>query len=79
MEKGKMLSKGCKMKLVKFNDGTFGVRRGWFFYQFADKQDQFYWWSKTENVEEYSKCTEERAREILARLKFNPLKHEVIQ
>jgi len=67
------------MKLVKFSDGTFGVHRGWFFYTFADKHNQFYWWSQPENVEEYSKCTEIEAREILARLKSNPLKHEVIQ
>ncbi len=34
------------MKIVKFNDGTYGVRRGfWPFYEYKDFYSLGFWWS----------------------------------
>lgn len=35
------------IKLVKFSNGKFGVRRGWIFYEYFDLKDTQYWWEKS--------------------------------
>jgi hypothetical protein len=53
----------CKMKLVKFKNGKYGVRRGVFSYSFADFKGGF-WWSGRNYIKYINDCqsTEEGAR-----------------
>lgn len=67
------------MKLVRFNDGKFGVRSGWLIHSFADLFESNTWWSTPSYVDEYAKGTEAQAREMLAKLKYNSLAHKVVK
>ena len=33
------------MKIVKFKDGTYAIRKGWFFYSYASLSATDCWWS----------------------------------
>lgn len=53
------------MKLVKFKDGTWGVRRRVAFtYQFLD-MDSTTWWERMSAVNRFCRGTEEQARKLL--------------
>ncbi len=54
------------MKLVKFKDGTFGVKRGRFFH--SEFYSGRYWWSSQENIAKFCKKSEKEARRLLALL-----------
>lgn len=44
------------MKIVKFKDGTFGVRKGFFWhYQYLDVSSESYWWNSTKYINTYAK------------------------
>jgi hypothetical protein len=49
------------MKIVRFNDGTFGVRRRrWytlFTNQFLDIKDADYWWTESQYINKYCKAS----------------------
>jgi hypothetical protein len=64
------------MKLVKFENGTYGVTIGfWFFREFLDMWSVFdpiepTWWSKPHNVNRYCHGTEERALERMKSIRL---------
>lgn len=31
-------------RIVKFKDGTYGIRRGYFLYSYRDLKDPIFWW-----------------------------------
>ena len=48
------------LKLVEFEDGTFGVRRGWWsFHEFLDLQNPIFWWQQGGRF--FRDCTGTRA------------------
>jgi hypothetical protein len=54
-------------KIVKFNDGTYGVRRGLIFYSFASKM--YNWYSDPGNICDYCKFnSREDAEKVLSTL-----------
>jgi hypothetical protein len=54
------------MKLVKFNDGTYGVRKYWLFgWHFVDLKDPQFSWTFGSIYFCCCKGSEERAREVL--------------
>lgn len=63
------------MKVVKFKDGLYAVRRRvWFLYpmcEFLDRNDKDpYWWSRAEFVEKYCKVeTKEKAVALMNKFK----------
>ena len=62
-------------KIVKFQNGQFGVRRwsifGYQFLDLSDDPDMFWWGINPEYIAKYSAGTEERARARLAQY-LNP-------
>jgi hypothetical protein len=66
------------MKLVKFKDGTYGVRRGnWFWgYSFLGLEDLGYWWNNGSSKMPCCKRDEAKARAVHSSLSA---KHEVIR
>ena len=48
------------MKIVKFEDGTYGIRRGKSFnYQYADlRPNEFYWWFDSKHRLELNRCND---------------------
>ena len=55
------------MKLVKFSDGTYGIRKGNFFsgYKYLDlKEKTQYWWYKSSEYFEDCKGSEEQVRKV---------------
>lgn len=54
------------MKIVKFKNGRYGIRRGFFgFYQFKDLRNQPYWWRKSNRyIYECQTHDFERVKEI---------------
>ena len=54
-------------RLVRFNDGRYGVRKeGLFLKTFVDLEDPVYSWKPVENKFPSCKGSEARAREVLA-------------
>ncbi len=52
-------------QIVRFADGTYGVRRGWIKHSFASRGIIGAWWSTSYNVHEYCKCkTFDEARQL---------------
>lgn len=49
------------MKIVKFKNGKFGVRRGFMpgFYSFLDMKDGEFWWSIQSHVKTYAQTDSE--------------------
>ena len=43
-----------KPVIVKFNDGTFGIRKGFFRYRYKDLQSSDFWWPKDHSY--YKDC-----------------------
>ena len=63
------------MKIVKFDDGTYGVRRWFFGYEFLSSS--LCWHSTPEGINMYCRFdTVEDAREVMEKVK---LKHEVVE
>ena len=61
-----------KYKLVKFKDGRYGARKGFFFYKFLDlSYSAGSSWSSYKFVNKYCKGTEARAREAIAANAFD--------
>lgn len=58
------------MKIVQFKDGTFGIRKGWWFtkYVFLDLKDTNYFWPLDHQNFKYSKGTHNQVIEIFNRL-----------
>lgn len=59
------------MKLVKFKDSTFGIRKfSWFKWEYFDFQNKYYWWSVEQAFKFYNDThvSEEIAREALTKL-----------
>ena len=54
-----------KYKLVKFKDGRYGARKGFFFYEYLDLTYPGTW-SLAENVNTWCKGTEAQARKAIA-------------
>lgn len=56
-----------KYKLVKFKDGRYGARGGWFIYQYLDlSYPSRGSWTLYKFVDKYCKGTEVQAREAIA-------------
>ena len=55
-----------KYKLVKFEDGRFGVRAWFFGYKYLSLKKSGYVWRDAPNVEDYCKGTQEHALKALA-------------
>lgn len=56
------------MKIIKFNDGTYGIRRGWLwpFYSYLDmKVKDGYWWTSMEYSGHFKALAEGEALKIL--------------
>ena len=55
-------------KIVKFNNGQFGIRRwSWFGYQFLDmSHDDDHWWTLAYLISKYAVGTEQEVRERLS-------------
>lgn len=69
-------------KLIKFNDGTFGVRRGWVDYKFKDFKAILYnfWWYEDDFCFGSCKTDEETARKFLNPIKsFNSINYRTIE
>lgn len=64
------------MKLVKFGNGKYGIRKGWFFHSYLDLSCGRFWWYKGSRY--FSDC---QCDEYIARKAFNALmqKDEVIE
>lgn len=60
-------------KLIKFTDGTYGVRKGWFSYKYQDMKTPNCWWYPTS--EYFRDC---KSDFDTAKLRFNEDQHEVI-
>ena len=60
------------MRIVKFKDGLFGIRRRMMGFEFLDLRDEIYWWSKYEFVEEYCKGTLDQCKEVHDKQKQKP-------
>ncbi len=57
------------MKIVKFENGKYGVRGSWFFgWRFKDLADN-YWWRQGHKWFKDCQGTEERAREVIQNYK----------
>ena len=59
-----------KVKLIKFSDGTYGIRRGSYFsgYTYFDLKDSSdFWWDKSSDYFPDCQGSEEKAREIYNR------------
>lgn len=57
------------MKIVKFNDGTFGIRRWFFSYEYASVNNVDVWWNEGIDVSRYCRFnSKEHAHLMLARL-----------
>ena len=54
------------MKLVRFADGTYGVRKGIFNYQFLDR-DSAMWWTQNPRYYQYYSMPEDAARVLTQR------------
>lgn len=54
------------MEIVKFKDGKYAVRKGYFkyTYEYLDK-DSLNWWSSLSSCDSYCKCSSKRAQELL--------------
>jgi len=68
------------MKLVEFEDGTFGIRKFWFFgWYFVDLFSKGYSW--TQSSEHFPDCkrTREHAENILSNLKPKKLPYKVVK
>jgi hypothetical protein len=63
------------MKIVKFADGTFGVRKGWLFKKYLSHNG--YWWSETKTVVDY--CRYATHISALEAAQLHSLQHIVIQ
>lgn len=60
------------MKLVKFEDGTYGIRRYWFFGWFFNSiYNTDYVYKNKKDVYEYCKGTEEQCLITMERLLYN--------
>ena len=56
------------MKLVKFKDGTYGVRKwSWLSlsYRYLDLKHGFYWWDRSSSFFRGCKGTEARSRSLM--------------
>lgn len=54
------------MEIVKFKDGKYAVRKGYFkyTYEYLDK-NSLIWWNSTSARNSYCKCSLKRAQELL--------------
>lgn len=54
------------MKLVKFKNGKYGVRKGSFLfgYEFLDVNYENRWWLEAKNIEKYAQTTYEAANKL---------------
>ena len=60
------------MRIVKFKDGRFGIRKGFFNYEFLGLRGvEDYWWGKYEFIEKYCKGTIEECKETLKMAKHD--------
>lgn len=50
------------MKLVKFKNGNYGIRRGFIFHEFVS--DNGFWWSKSESKQIKLEHTQEEAERL---------------
>ena len=59
------------MKIVKFEDGTYGIKDGWLFVAFYDMSGNFNnWWTDEEHIQRNGKTHDlERCKSIFNRLK----------
>ena len=66
------------MKIVKFDDGTYGIKKGWWiFSMFLDCHDPM-WWMAPQNVRRWSRfSTLQQAQKRL--LEVSPLKYKDIK
>jgi hypothetical protein len=63
---GTMLNFSSQFKLVKFRDGKFGARKGWFVYEFLDLLDpKLYTWTGLNDKIKYCKGTEAQVKEAI--------------
>lgn len=53
------------MKIVKFKDGRYGIRKGIIFYKFLDIQKYNYWWRRKEHIEIRAKGTLDEVKKAL--------------
>ena len=60
------------VKLVKFEDGKFGIRRGFIVYQYRDLQHPEYWWHSSGKFFPSCKGTIEQCKALMDN-------HEVIK
>ena len=52
------------MKIVKFGDGKYGLRKGLIFYRYLDLQGGDYWWEKNGYYFATCRGSKERAEEM---------------
>ena len=64
------------MKIVKFKDGKFGVRKGILFFKFLDLTDTYFWLTSYSNVEQYCKGTLEQAKQALGKQRLTKVKFD---
>lgn len=65
------------MKIVKFKDGTYGVRKGCWFFGYSFASDNAFWHHKTDAIYTYCRFrTIEDARKVYTML---TLSHEVVE
>jgi len=64
----RLLTWASRPKIVRFKDGTYGVRRfSWFFmgYLYINLASQAFWWGRGDEYFPECRGTEERARAVL--------------
>ena len=65
------------MKIVKFENGKFGLRTGNWLFGYEFLCDSYYTWSSIEHVEKY--CQFKYLDEVKSIIENNPIKHTVLK
>lgn len=66
------------MKIVKFEDGTYGIRRYWFFgWFFNSLYNTKYVWRSDKNVYEFCKGTKELCETVMEKINHNKEKDKI--
>lgn len=72
------------MKLVKFEDGTYGIRRWWFFgWFFNSLYNTHYVHKRDKDVDEFCKGTKELCETVMKKINYKKIrqntKHKVVK